>query len=250
MDDLQNVIRNFLGKTSHVDFFLPFENNQDYSYNKNFNIQETKFTFGVQSDSSLRSGLEVESQLTVPIRIYSSFSGQLFFSPSPTTEYDLSSLTLVLLPNIALSLKLTIQGEAISPYEINYCPVDKSKIKEAMKKHLENKGVSGVNDTLDSFLKGRTGLFIDVGQPLGEVAGSRGRCEFRGSNGELIHPLYLLFRWYKLGLIKDMNHKLINDLKLKSVNLLFEEGWIADTQVATKVNLGPCWFWPIREVKT
>lgn len=244
MTNIKEVIKDIVGKSANAQFYPPFEDNQYLTYNKNFD-DSSKFTFGIQPDSSLRTGLIIEAPPLTPINLYASFKGQLFLNVAAFDGYEISSLRLVILPNDALSLMATQPFKASSLVAVSYSLVDKNEVKTAMEKLLETKGFFGntLTKSLEGFLSGKgVGIYIDAGQFLGQAATSWVRYEFIGSDGEFLHPLYLLYQWNKLGIIQNTSHKLVTELKLKTINLDIKEGKVIDHQAAADSNLGPYCF--------
>jgi hypothetical protein len=245
MSDMNDQIKNLVSKVSKPIFSIPIADNPSYSYSNNYDANDN-FTFGLRPESTLRSGLDVETMTNSKAEIYAAADGQLFFSPSGFPGKDTNVLHLSILPEIVMALRLGLPSEFLSPTYLVYIPVHRDKVKVALSKVLRAQGKSStkVSSILEPFFTGEAGIPIKRGDYIGNAIGKKIRIEFWDANGYAIHPLYLLWRWNGLNMFTESSHTLIDALRLSQLRLSIENDNIINEHNNTKFNLGPCFFFP------
>ena len=101
MGNVKDGIKDLLGTTVQVEFYVPVDDNAQFKY-------DTKF--GLQSNSTIRNGMLVtnpQASPQTPIKLYAAFPGKLFFTSLDFFNEKIYGLRLAILPAKRLLLTTT-----------------------------------------------------------------------------------------------------------------------------------------------
>lgn len=212
MNDLSDAIKDMLGQNIKIRFHVPVDDNAQFQY-------EAKF--GREADLTVNSALIVSAPQTTPIKLYSAFRGQLFFSPSPFADPNDHLLALYVVPVEALALSTLLPQSEPWPVVLVYYPVDLTEAEKAIEKTLTAQGLAAAKQksTQTEFMAGETGVFVQAGQWIGTALGGNVTVCFEDANGYMLHPRYLLWLLWKSAsnqavTFEPTNHSLVAAMQL------------------------------------
>jgi hypothetical protein len=215
-------VKDLIGQKTHMEFFVPVDDNAQFQY---------QARFGIGTDRAVDDSFIVKAPPGTPIKLYAAFKGQLYLNPSLSGDPDDNLMMLRIMPTEALLLSTLLPLSESSPANITYYHVDLIETKKAINKVLTDQGLASTlqSNTLTEFINGEVGVFVQAGQWIGAAFKETTSICFEDTDGYMLHPYYLLWLLWKsannkLVTFMPSSHSLVKAMQLPSSNFVLKDG--------------------------